>query len=255
VSEAKFNPDDPLFRVSRAIDDDLPEGDRRGLHDVLEASPNLRTEAADLRKVDELVRRWAASEVDMDWERFTESVLAMSVSDAEAAQLEQVDALVRRWGEARPQLDWTAFTGDVLAEIDSRRQRDASSIRLLLQIGLPLAAAAAVVFAVMTFSPDRATVPINGTRPLAGAAPPPDSFAPMMMPEAARPTRIASIAIGKGLDRTSRASGPIEPPKSAVSFGKELPDDCEMGPRASDIAMIAVSSESIPTGREDYPSL
>lgn len=170
MTATPYNPDDPLFLESRSLDGDLSDQEREALERTLKASPELRAEALKLAAVDRLVRDWGKARPDLDWSSFTESVNACLLTEAESAAIARVDQLVARWAASTPDLDADAFTENVLRRLENKSSKSQSNrLRPVLRIGMPLAAAAVIVLAVMndlwrpgaTSSPESAVVVVN----------------------------------------------------------------------------------------------
>lgn len=138
--------DELFFLLSRSLDEDLTDGERRRLDAALAESASLRAESDALRAVDRLVRRWGERSIELDWPTH-ERLIRASVQ--EDASLAEVDELVARWGRTEVSCDDAAFVDGVMERIAAE-----SGVRRTLRmprwyrIGVPLAAAAAIVFAV-----------------------------------------------------------------------------------------------------------
>lgn len=155
-----YNPNDPLFLVSRGLDRDLSDGERGRLNDALNASPTLREEAKRLEAVDRLVKQWGREGVEIDWRHHADLVVASPQTDADDATLRKIDELIAAWGRRQPVLDEKAFADAVLSRITPNR-RKTLPMQWVLRIGAPLAAAAAIALAVtasLWFTP--APVPV-----------------------------------------------------------------------------------------------
>jgi anti-sigma factor RsiW len=146
MSEQPYQPDDPAFLASRALDGDLSEPERQRLEEALATSKELRAEVEQLRKVDQLVKRWGGADVELDWATYGKLVRARAESDADEGDLGRVDQLIERWGRERVEFDEAAFTGAVMARVRSEERRPPRR-SLIFRIGAPLAAAAAVAIA------------------------------------------------------------------------------------------------------------
>jgi len=144
-----YNPDDPAFLISRALDDDLPEAERRRLDDALGQSESLRTEALKFEAVDRLVQRWGRRSVELDWRSHAALTRASAAEGTGDTGSRKIDELLRRWGGRSDEVEAVDLTVGVLAEIRGERRR-APPQRYLLRIGLPLAAAAAIILTVTT---------------------------------------------------------------------------------------------------------
>lgn len=147
MNETPFHPDDPALGISRQLDGDLTEGERRRLDEALIDSEELRRAAADYQAVDRLVRRWGRGEVELDWGAFAANVLAR-VADGEAdEQLGEVDRLLVRWGGRSPEVDEGRFTAGVMSKV-AKRSAQRRLVPRLIRIAVPLAAAAMIAVAV-----------------------------------------------------------------------------------------------------------
>ena len=146
MSEQPYQPDDPAFLASRALDGDLSAQERQRLEEALAASKELRAEVEQLRKVDQLVKRWGGADVELDWATYTKLIGARAESDADEGDLGRVDQLIERWGREPVEFDEPAFTDAVMARVRSQEQRTPRR-SLIFRIGAPLAAAAAVAIA------------------------------------------------------------------------------------------------------------
>lgn len=141
--------DDLLFLVSRELDgDDLTTAEREVLARALEESGDLRLAAEQFRRVDRLVQRWAQSQPDVN----ADTVLAHSVGsvlpDAPQSDEDEIDHLIGRWASTRIRTDESRYTAEVMRRV--RAAAPQRSIRpRLFRLGVPLAAAAAVGFAVI----------------------------------------------------------------------------------------------------------
>lgn len=147
MSETPYNPDDPAFLLSRSLDEKLSEEEQEALDRALASSETLRAEAARLRSLDRLVKRWGNRPIELDWEHYSALTEAQLVHDGDADKLRQVDLMLDKWASQTVSIDAEAFTTAVMAGV--RAERKAKSWhRVVFRLGVPLAAAAAVVFAV-----------------------------------------------------------------------------------------------------------
>ncbi len=146
MSDEGYNPDDPLFALSRSLDEELPEDVRQKMEEALAASEALRAEAESLRATDRLVKRWASPPADLDWGRHAALIEAQAPGD-DSEELDKLDRLLERWGRTVPLLDEGSFTAAVMAKVRLERRRAARS-SMLFRLGAPLAAAAAVAIAI-----------------------------------------------------------------------------------------------------------
>ncbi len=144
-----YNSTDPEFLASRMLDGDLSDDERRQLDRALAGSKSLRAEAEKLRAVDALVARWAISPPELDWGTYGQLVGARVAGETDDEALRKVDSLLTRWGRRAEGIDDDKFTAAVTARIGGPRRR-ASLRRLVLRVGVPLAAAAVLAAAVTT---------------------------------------------------------------------------------------------------------
>lgn len=146
MSDEGYNPDDPLFALSRSLDEELPEDMRQKMEEALAASEALRSEAESLRATDRLVKRWASPPAELDWGRHAALIEAQATGD-DGEEANKLDRLLERWGRTVPSHDEGSFTAAVMAKVRSERRRAVRS-SLLFRLGAPLAAAAAVAIAI-----------------------------------------------------------------------------------------------------------
>jgi len=188
MSEKPYNPDDPGFLISRSLDQDLSDDERRRLDQVLAESESLRAEADRLRAVDRLIKRWGARPVELDWEPHAATVHARVAGGDEDKNLRKLDGLLKLWGERRVSMDGERFTEAVMARVGATRRRS-STYALIFRLAVPLAAAAAVAFALTaTFRSGRSD------------------------------DRVCHVAIGPQATMVEPAFGPTEQPKPVISF-------------------------------------
>ncbi len=169
MNTPNFQPDDPGFLISRALDGDLTPSEREQLEQALRESPDLRRQADELGAADRLVRRWGHPGVDLDWETHAALTSANAAAQGDVEVLAGVDVLVRRWAEREPGVDLDAFTARVLTKIKEEKRASRMS-RVVYRIGLPLAAAAAIAVALVGrdwFAPSRQQVCDVTIRPVA----------------------------------------------------------------------------------------
>ncbi|UCC31362.1 MAG: hypothetical protein JSU86_03615 [Phycisphaerales bacterium] len=148
MSEASYNPNDPAFLLSRSLDEDLPDHEERRLDEALASSESLRSEAMQLRAVDRLVRRWGARPAGLDHEHHAALVVAQAAGGEDVEALRKVDQLIERWGSRGVPYDEERFTAAVIGKV-ARETGRTSRRGLVFRLGAPLAAAAAIAFAVI----------------------------------------------------------------------------------------------------------
>lgn len=146
MSETPYNPDDPALLISRGLDQDLSEAERRRLDEALAESPALRAEAEQFRAVDELVKRWASRSADVESTPFVKTVLA-AVESEDDHDLHQIDRWLRGLGRDAVDVDTEEYTAQVLSRL-SLRKRQPPRRPLIFRLGVPLAAAAALAMLV-----------------------------------------------------------------------------------------------------------
>jgi len=143
-----MNADDILFQVSRRMDGDLSESERCALERALAESPSLLAEAEKFQALDDMLKTSARSTVEIDWTHHAKWIQANVESIREAHDLSGVDRLLSQWTRPVPMADADAFASGVLQRI--RGEKRLSIGRYLWRIGAPLAAAAALFFALTT---------------------------------------------------------------------------------------------------------
>lgn len=141
-----IDPHDPTFLLSQSLDGELPEPLRRELEDSLANSPSLREQAEEFRALHRLLSRWASRPVELDWKYHAACIEAQTEEVKESEKLEKVDRLLERWALSTDGINTHAFRNRVMAEVRGDRSR--RRLTTLIRLGVPLAAAAAVVLAV-----------------------------------------------------------------------------------------------------------
>ena len=150
------NPDDLAFLISRGLDGDLSAFERRRLDEALSQSESSRSEASKLEAVDRLIRQWGLKPVEVDWQHHATLTSALA-GNTDDERLGKVDDLLRRWRDRSARIESIDLTPGVLARIRSEGRR-ATPYRLVMRLGVPLAAAAAIALAVTVttwFTPAR----------------------------------------------------------------------------------------------------
>ena len=133
---------DPLFLVSRGFDGDLSASEQIRLDQLLNASPELRVEAGKLKAVAQLVKSRGTDLGQVDWKLHEKLVLA-EIEGAES-ELADVDSLLRKWSRKGPQYSEHALADGIMALIAPAGERKRSAWRVVVRLGAPLAAAAAI---------------------------------------------------------------------------------------------------------------
>jgi len=145
MKELPCNPDDPAFLLSRSLDEALSAADLEKLDRALAASASLREEAERLRALDGIVKRWGARPPQLDWHHHAELTAEMLAPDTEADKLDRLDRLLGDWAGVAPTIDEKAFAEAVMTRVRGQRKRAWQS--MIFRIGVPLAAAAAIMLA------------------------------------------------------------------------------------------------------------
>ncbi len=218
-----YNPDDPAFSISRALDDDLPEAERRRLDDALAQSESLRSEASKFETVDRLVQRWGRRSVELDWRSHAALTQASAAEGKGETGSRKIDDLLRRWRGRSDEVEEVDLTVGVRTKIRDERRR-ATPQRYLLRIGLPLAAAAAIILTVTTTM----------------------WFAPPPQP-------ICRVAIGPSSRTTTRVA-PETGSTDVVSFARPT-EALAASPTAPSIGFATIGVEPIGAGSEESAPL
>ncbi len=159
MSEALYNPDDPAFLISRTLDENLSEQERRRVDDALAESEALRIEERQLRAVDRLVKSWSSRTAQIDWDVHAALICDLAADENGADALRAVDHLLKRWGERSVAFDEQRFAEAVMERV--RRDASGDIVRgaeagrtsrrgWIIRLRAPLAAAAVVVFSLTT---------------------------------------------------------------------------------------------------------
>ena len=141
MSDSNYNPNDPAFLASRALDESLPAGAKARLDEALDASEDVRSLGKQMEAVDRLVKKWGWRSSDIDWAWHEKLIKARVEAIGDEDRLDGVDDLIAKWAPPPP-IDEHRFESAVMNRI--RRERPATRRRILFRIGLPLAAAAAI---------------------------------------------------------------------------------------------------------------
>ncbi len=147
MSDVPYNPDDPTFLLSRSLDEELTKTEQQKLDHALASSEAFRTEADRLRHLNQLINRWGAKPVALDWEHHAALTEAQLIGTGDADKLVKVDQLLGQWASQTVSIDEEAFTTAVLARVRAE-QKTKPWHQVIFRLGVPLAAAAAVAFAV-----------------------------------------------------------------------------------------------------------
>ena len=215
MSETTFHPDDPLFRVSRGLDNDLSVSERRRLEATLAESEAMREQADELRAADRLIRRWAKSVVELDWEPHAELVRARlaPVGDDESRE---VDGLLARWARPVAIVDAETFTAGVLAKIQPPKPQ-VQPPPWVYRWGVPLAAAAALGMALTATSWFTAT---------------------------GRPVTL--VEVGPRVSMATRVASVSEEPRVVVSFVRTADASATPSGSTTGISIAAIGASPLP---------
>jgi hypothetical protein len=154
MTESSPNPDDPEFLLSRSLDEDLSDEERRRLEKELAASDSLQEAQRHYARLNELLRLFAVEKLEVDWDAFAANVEQASVSVERKTSQNALDELLARWARGELDVNWERFTAEVMGRIEQKP----SAVpwhRMIFRIGGPLAAAAAIVLAVLVFQVKR----------------------------------------------------------------------------------------------------
>ena len=159
MSGDAYNPNDLAYLLSRSLDGDLSADERRRLDEVLSQSESLRSEASKFEAIERLIERWGKKPVEVDWKHHA-ALTSASAGSTDDEHLGKVDDLLLRWRNRSVGVEAIDLAASVLAKIRSERRR-AMPYRLVLRLGVPLAAAAAIALAVTVttwFAPPRGPI-------------------------------------------------------------------------------------------------
>ena len=216
MSEERFNPNDPAFLASRSLDERLSPGEQAVLDEALASSESLRAEVGKLGALKQLIQGWGADDVEVDCENYQTLIHARAHSEEYSEDLDKVDQLLSRWGRKDPCLDADVFTASVMARIH-RIEGGRWSRRLIVRVGVPLAAAAALLF-VLTGGPWLLPAGRPVCRVVYGAAVG-SSGAPRGLKPAAQGEEHAAPTSVVVFDRTALASAAHSGDRVAISLG------------------------------------
>ena len=151
MNEQPINPNDPGFLLSRQLDGDLTDDERRRIDDALCLSESLRDDAASMRKTNDILRRWAGAPVELDWEGHAALINARCQTDDTSQDQPELDGILTRWSQDDVAFDEDKFMDGVMQRIggNARDIERPSSHRWMLRIAMPLAAAAILMFALI----------------------------------------------------------------------------------------------------------
>ncbi len=211
--EDKYNPNDPAFLASRALDESLTNEQRELLND-------LNDEAESFRSVDDFVKSLRDEKIDIDWATFQQTIQDRITSEYDDAQLDRVDELVQGATELPDSWNEKRFTQGVLQKIESTSQVRHPKLRWMKAM-MPLAAAAAIALAVTMMPWQDSTnaptsiVSIGPSIHLGHRLPLKNAVAlvsfrhePIAADETASRSRVSFVSIGSGSMAQSQASAP-----------------------------------------------
>ncbi len=147
MNETPYNADDPAFLLSRSLDEELSDEELRRLESAMASSGALRLEAENLRALDELVKRWAARKPEVDFDCHAVLTVARAGEKCDDDELRKVDRLIERWGSQGVSIEAQPFTAAVMERVTCGPGHKPRR-RLIFKIAAPLAAAAALAFAI-----------------------------------------------------------------------------------------------------------
>jgi hypothetical protein len=223
MNDEPYNPDDPAFLLSRSLDERLSDDEQRRLDEALASSPSLRRDAEELRALDRLVRRWRREQVALDWDNHARLVAGEASLEPDAAALQKVDAWIQRWGADVVPFNEERFTASVMKKV--AREPGRKRRGLIFRLGAPLAAAAAVGFA-LTIG--------------------------LWRPVPAEPVSV--VRIGTRLAMAGARAGAAGTPKAVVSFGRAPADGGSSQAAPPMMALGAVGPAApMPTTGESPP--
>ncbi len=192
-----YNPTDPEFLASRALDEQLTDEEQAVLDRALSESPTLCAEVRRLRETSAIVSRLAKDSVEIDWAMHAKLIGAELCGDM--AEVHAVDGLLDSWGRRQVPLDEEAFTASVLGRIaPASSKRGGRVSRVIFRIGGPLVAAAVIALAVTLRS-----VP---------------SGAPIVIPVAV--DAVSVVSIGPCFAMLEEADISHDAPRAVVSFSR-----------------------------------
>jgi hypothetical protein len=150
MTDSLPNPNEPEFLLSRTLDEDLSDEERRQLEEALAASDSLREAQRHYARLHELLRSFAVEQLDVDWDAFAANVEQASVSAKQKGSQNAFDELLARWSQGELDVNWERFTAEVIERIE-KKPSAVPWHRMIFRIGGPLAAAAAITLAVLVF--------------------------------------------------------------------------------------------------------
>ncbi len=215
-TEDKYNPNDPEFLASRALNEPLTQAQRQIFGQHL-------SDMEAMQDVDELVQSIRDEAVDIDWVTFQQTIQDRITCAYDDANLDRVDALIQNATKLPTSWAEEDFTQDVLQKIASNADVRPARFRWL-SAAMPLAAAAAITL-VVTMVP---------WQELANA-----------------PTSIVSI--GPAIQANHRPS--LDSAVALVSFRREPIAVDDTANNRSRISFVSVGAESMASDHAPAPPL
>ncbi len=147
MSDDLYNPTDPLFLLSRSLDEPLTDEDRLRLNEFMQSGAASRVDAQRFLSLNRLLRDWKSqNSILFDRELPDRVLAAIRANPMVENRDDSLEDLLSQWRKESPAIDWVRFQSDVMCEI-RREERFSKSRRLVFRMGVPLAAAAAIAFA------------------------------------------------------------------------------------------------------------
>jgi hypothetical protein len=147
MTELPFNPYDPAYLFSRSLDEPISPEEQEILARAVSRNPGLAKELDSLRQVSDVVRRWSLRSDSQGITDLNDRVISV-IKGGDAFQEAKLDHVLARWKTTEPVFDDQAFTRTVMQAV-GRSHRLAGTRRWVLRIGMPLAAAASIMLALV----------------------------------------------------------------------------------------------------------
>ncbi len=233
--------------LSEQLDGTLDADERLVVERAREQDASAAASAERYRRLQELLAQWRPLTDDVDWPamaRFTSERVAEAADEAE---YQRVDRLVEQWADSLPEVDWDRFKVRVASAVrqeavslgrnvlpdavstehHGRRLRWTKRAKWMATVGVPLAAAAAIVIAVWwPGAVDPLTPGDGGQSPLV--------FVALEAPR----------SVGKVLIDFDRSAGPGEGPVAGGADGTSIM------PVAGGLAIAAGSADYVESADE-----
>ncbi len=224
MDRAQDNSDDPGLLISRSLDDDLSDDERRRLDEALTSSDTLRREADRLSAVHDLVRRWGERPAELDWTAHAKLVLARCAAKDEPESDAALDRTLEHWAMSPAGFDEDRFTSSVMDRVKrhASRAHPPTWYGRIIRLGTPLVAAAALGFAI-----------INGL---------------WFSPGSVRHDPVCEVVVARPRSLSSSAESNEGAAPAIVRFSRE-PDRSNAWPRASNAGGIAFTAVGVASGK------